>query len=704
MSNFMPVRPATDVWTAGRPMKREYRKVKTVALSHLGNPASDISLPLPGSIHSSLSSDSEFGSYKVSAFDSLAPRPTLRYAPGARWTSSRASVPAPTTSQKRPVERMPIPREMLRANKRIDDLADDLDASGLRELMERDDRMREKKRQNEQLKTERRLARRAEKQKEQANEARKSGTPPPENLERGVVGREMVGLGIDPASAVRTSSKHRQSDEPEPVSGATVSKRPSDSFHQEDAEPKDELSQDGLPLPPPPQDDLPLEPEEPVQELPQGAILAGLLRSKKSRSKSTLGSDKDKTISPPPSRIDEEEDDLRKGSVSSSKARFSLTSFLRRGGRSRRGSAGPSSFSNTSREEMQAVVASAQAKAQAQAQAESQHQEVQVAQAQALALAKLEGLDTSASSLTSKNNYLSRKPSAAAPKRTRSRFREDLPDFPLSPPDSRVQSPEAEPPLPALPELKYIETESHPVPIPGRRNDTPTSGLEGMHSTFMSGERGYGAPSPEPHQSMSLASIDSEGSWLSGRAASQRASTMRDSIARANRRHQTQSTDSPTNSTQEDLVIADDEYLSRLAPEQSAAVNPGGRRSGEGRPSSDEDDFVDEGDMKWGAVGAMPQVVHVRNDRQTMQSQEGLLNISSGDEDSDSPTSPASPISPSSPAAEEVDLRRARSVNLSRGHARNFSAGSAKLLDLTPRASVESRRASSGRRHSVPFN
>jgi len=180
---------------------------------------------------------------------------------------------------------------------------------------------------------------------------------------------------------------------------------------------------------------------------------------------------------------------------------------------------------------------------------------------------------------------------------------------------------------------------------------------------------------------------------------------MRDSIARANRRQQAHSSDSPTNSTQEDLAIADDEYLSRLAPDRNSATDAG-RRSGEGRPSSDEEDFADDGDMKWGDVAARPHMVHVNRDRQTMQSHEGLLNISSGDEDCDSPTSPMSPTSPTSPASatgEEANLQRARSVNLSRGHARNFSAGSAKLLDLTPRASVDSRGASPKRRDSMPL-
>ena len=63
---------------------------------------------------------------------------------------------------------------------------------------------------------ERRLAQRAENQKAEDIEAKKSGTPPPENLERGVMGRELAGLGIETASAVIVS-KPDVSEEPEPM-------------------------------------------------------------------------------------------------------------------------------------------------------------------------------------------------------------------------------------------------------------------------------------------------------------------------------------------------------------------------------------------------------------------------------------------------------------------------------------------------------
>lgn len=666
MSKFEPVRPATDSWTSGRVMKKESKRVKA-GPGFRGHPTSDVSLPIPGSVHSSMSSDSEQGAFKVSAFDSLAPRPTLRYAPGSRWTSSRTMDRA-QSQKKQLAEKEPIAEETLKEHRRVDNLADDLDARDLRELMEREDRRLQKKRQIEQERASRRLARKAEKQKADGVEARQSGTPPPENLERGVAGRELIGLGIDPKSVTVTTSEpdkrvsvasERMPDAPieeslpspaGDVPGELV--QPPISSTQQDS--TVDLAETPCPADQP-------RPQDSSSSLPQASRLAGILRSKKSKSKSTLASDRERVAPPPPDVIDEEGTSRRASDTSEKRGRFSLTSFLRWGGKSRRSSAGPTSFSNTSREEMQAAAA-AQTTAQAQAQA----------------LARLQGDDLSSTPENTGGVYISRKPSAGGPLRTKSRFREDLPDFPLSPPDSRMQSPTAEPPLPSLHGRQAEEARAQPIEIP----------MSKIHQNPMS-------PSPEPHQSISMASVDSEASWLSGRIGTRR-SAIRDSIARANRLDQGHLTDSPTNSTQEDLAIADDDYLARLAPHRNSGMLQGSRPSEDGRPSSDEEDFARDSGAQWGAVtGARPQVVHShKHDRSTMRSHEGLLNIESGDEDG----SDDSPITPS--AHEKADIQRARSVNLGRGHVRNFSAGSAKLLDVTPRTSVDSKARSPQRRSS----
>lgn len=728
MSSMMPTRHATESWAVERPpTKRERKRDRTFSFSkQWENPASDLSLPLQASLHSSLSSDSEVGAYKLTAFNALAPRPTLRYEHGARRQSPQLSPPTRTDSHKKGVgDSEPISEETLKAHKRIYELADELDASGLRELMERDQRRRERKRDRDQDQAERRLARKIEQHKQEEAEAVKSGTPPPENLERGVMGRELAGLGIQPASAVLTSSKHRSTEDLDTSQRQHQEEevtplKPLDTFHRTDTIPPEEpLAPQSSDLPQPSRTSPPLEADEPVSPLPQGMTLAGLLRSKKSRSRSTLNSEKDNIVTPPPGKL---EDDVPVRGQGGNKrpSRFSFSSLLRRSGKSVRDS-GPSSFSNTSREEMQAA-AIAQAQAlQAQMQAQAQvptttkemkdpkpHSDAETElhassaqprlglQSNPQALAKLQGQDIGSSEPASPTTYLSRQSSSAVPKRTRSRFREDLPDFPLSPPDSRVQSPELEPPLPTVTEHAAAAAAAAAAgmrPSSNARYSTPTSGHRSVEATrhmSASTDAAFGAPSPDANQSISLASIDSEGSWLSGRMSGRQTSGLRDSFGRSNRRVHSHQSDSPTESTQEDLAIADDEYLSRLAPHRTSGTNYYSRRSGEGRPSSDEEDFADEGDEKWSAMGARdrPNVVEGREDPgSALRSREGTVNMES--EEDDGSEYPVSPF---------ADVQRAKSVQMGKGHARNFSAGSAKLLDITPRASVDSKAALSRER------
>ncbi|KJZ79981.1 hypothetical protein HIM_00695 [Hirsutella minnesotensis 3608] len=576
----------------GTATRRSSKRAKTTSgPGQWEKPPSNVSLPIFDSIYSSQSSDSDCVSFKVSTLDALAPRPTLRCAANTRYAPSRASAPARSASQKKSIaERETIPEEALDLRKRVDDLADGLDASDLRELMERDNRRRERKRQHDQDRMERRLARRAEKQQREEAHARHSGLPTPPNLERGVLGRELVGLGIAPPSAVVTSSKKRESTGPDPMSDVEDTRpRPPQEVFEDAAE---TLQEDSVPeharLAPAKKMTPPPEADEPVSALPHGSILTGLLRSKKSQSKSTLSSDKDKML------VDEEAP--RKDSESGHKStRMSIVSFLRRGVKGRTAS-GPSSFSNTSREEMQASAS---------------------AQAQAEALAKLQGDDTA-----SQPHYLASKTGASAPKRTRSRFREDLPDYPLSPPESVGQCPEREPPLPPIGTARSTLTNSQPSsPI----DITAERSIQALCRRPTSIERLQGAVSPDPQLSMSLASIDSEGSWLSGRVGSNRRSTMRDSLARVARRDRPLS-DSPASSAHEEAVT-DDEYLSRLTANHRSSEVAAGRLSEDGRPSSDDEPMQEE-NVRWGAVGARPRVVEFhRHDRDTMRSREGLLNM-----------------------------------------------------------------------------
>lgn len=635
LSFYEPTRPAAEPWQAGRPMKRDTRKVR----SGLGlgfrrswekeRPTSDVSLPIPGSIHSNLSSDSEQVSFRVSTLEALAPRPTLRYAVCPRY--SNPSVNRHVSVRNKLSEKEPIPEATLRAHKRIDDLANDMTASDLRELMERDERRRARKRERDQERIQRRLARRAE--REQA--AQREGRESPPNLERGVMGRESVGLGIEPEGVVVTSSRSRSPPSP---SSKQLGKRPAAEMEDE-GEPSENMRQgplehfhrtDSIPLD---NASIASDREEPPVQRSESPRKKIFLMPRTSRSKSPQPSD--------PPRTDMS-DSLRKKSEGSIKRmRRSWSNLFRWGSRSKR-NAGPSSFSNTSRDSMSAV-------------------------------------HTPSAAIPA---ALTRKLSSNVPKRTMSRFREDLPELPLSPPDSRENSPEPGMP-PAImeqdsPDLDSMMDIDNPTP---KRRDTPMSPDEASGSVPASMPTTVD-PSPEP-VAISMGSIDSEGSWFGTKRASvQRSIRAPLSPPRfPHRRGGSESTfdshddpDLPKQDIIEDegSYIADDEYLSRFANQRSS-----GSHLTNARPSSDISD-----DARWGIVGGQhPNVVEARVG-DYVKSREGLLNTFSDDNGSE--------LSLDDNIAEAEDtmgneLQRANS-------AVRHPRGSAKLLQVTPRSSTDAKR------------
>ena len=296
-----------------------------------------------------------------------------------------------------------------------------------------------------------------------------------------------------------------------------------------------------------------------------------------------------------------------------------------------------------------------------------------------------------------------------------SKFREHLPELPLSPPDSRVQSPEADvvqvPPIRTdHPDKKVGQSSSEE---PHVRYDTPTSGyLETMRmrdETPTSGHRSIDAPSPEPAAvlSQSLASIDSEGSWLSGRkGGSKRGSAqlpphpLRDSASSLQKRYKEYS------ESAEELGIAEDEYFSRLSPGPEEQYKVHRQSTGQAVPSSDDEEggslaspTSSEPTTKWGAVGRQPTVVH-REPR--AKSREGLLNDfeydSASEPRSDTPDVKRKSYGLTQDIINENEsgVQRATSIDLGKHHARHVSAGSARLLELKPRVSGESKRMSLG--------
>ncbi|KAA8627768.1 hypothetical protein PtrV1_03448 [Pyrenophora tritici-repentis] len=270
---------------------------------------------------------------------------------------------------------------------------------------------------------------------------------------------------------------------------------------------------------------------------------------------------------------------------------------------------------------------------------------------------------------------------SSVPRRTMSKFREDLPEFPLSPPDSRVQSPEAQPRSAiAARRLREQPSDLRLGSLSGDRSDSPVS-----------------PGAPVNAMSRSLASVDSEASWLSGRPPKR--SQMRSSLTSS-----VQRTDD-FNASYEELGMADDEYFNKLTnrPDQRGRSPYGSDDRGRKASStlmrldtaaeSDEErdpaavDTPSNGEQYVkSSVGRQPTIIHRRP---RIKSAEGLLSMFTDELDrsskvvdieSESPTSPTSDTDPGM-------LQRAKSVDLGKGHVRHLSAGSARLLDIQKRTS-----------------
>ncbi|RAL65588.1 hypothetical protein DID88_005260 [Monilinia fructigena] len=216
-------------------------------------------------------------------------------------------------------------------------------------------------------------------------------------------------------------------------------------------------------------------------------------------------------------------------------------------------------------------------------------------------------------------------------------------------------------------------------------------------STPTSGHRSTDVPSPEPPTilSRSLASIDSEGSWLSGKktnskrgSAQMALAPLRDSASSLHQRYKELSESS------EELGIAEDEYFSRIT--RGLGEESMMKRQSTGLPmaSSDEEDGcsikqgpIHEEKTTWGAVARHPTVVH----RERANSRSGLL-----DETTEGSADYRRSISYQAELVNEDSPGISRATSVDFGHVRKVSAGSARLLDMKPRASGEGKKMGVG--------
>ena len=618
----IPIRPASHI---GGTLHRDHRSGSREPHRHGNRPTSDVSLPLPRTLGDSMDTVTTSHSFKVSNLNVLTPRPTIKYA-----GNSRSSGPNHSRTSTRLEKRPAIAEEETNVKKRIDDLANDLDAGDIRQLLERDARRREKTKKVDPASLDRKL-RKTEQQREDDSQRGRKGSR--------TQTRERKDMGEGQSTEKPATSIPRPADEVKPPPP------------EKDTAPSDK------PLPQP-RNDEPLKPPPKLRVLTTTSHLRATspLDSRMSqtsaspsaspapqaRNRSSLTQMSGLARQSTPDIPEYPELDRRASGQSATQGNSWTTFFKRgstRGKRSSmdRGRKPPSEFSNTSRESF----------------ARQPHPPPVVAAGPARTFRR----------------------SSGTPQRTRSKFREDLPEFPLSPPDSRVQSPE----------VTEGETKR------ASRGSEHASRHLSMHSQH----------SENPPMSQSLASVDSEGSWLSGRPLKRSSLPLSQSLKRSDAslgreiREQSENRD-----PREETDVADDEYFKRLTPEQyrrrsrsekgkasSTAINFGG--------DSDNDNDVQE--LVQGDDDGLALTQHevprrhptlVKQQGARPKSKQGLLNEYQAQDDE--PTSPEEGESPDSP---KPAIMRATSVDYGKKHARHFSTGSAKLLELR-RSSTDSKRRS----------
>ncbi|EXJ55754.1 hypothetical protein A1O7_08684 [Cladophialophora yegresii CBS 114405] len=683
-------RPST--YSGSGPLRRDTKQIPGDLNRRLHRPTSEVSLPLPETILESEDLSNQ-ASFKIGFLAALSPRPTLTYV-----ADPRPSVGKQPARVKPSVEQA-IQEEEPASRKRINELADDLDAGGLRELMERDRKRREKKKEADRARLERKLQRKADRQREEELRGRRLNDPSEDLMsfrsqER--EGRARVVLATEAETSPSVMAETPPSTQHKPVNPFADPRsppaRPVQPIRNPFEDEKDiDITPDGFGHGE--EDEPPLPVRSNLRTLSPTQVRPEQIQSHVA------------TISPPVSPVQRPTDRQslsqasglgreltpevaeqgsldRRASDQSNQQLSSWTSFFRRGGRRKgstteRGRSTPSEFSNTSRESFVAR--------------KQQPPPVVVPRS------------------------FRRSDASSVPQRTMSKFREDLPELPISPPDSRVQSPE----VMTSPQAGQASRQPRPSlsgTLDNRSLATSSSNpvldratTEQHHPQGLDIEPGEGAAAVPLSQS--LASVDSEGSWLSGRPPKRLSGPMSHPLRQSQSSIPPQSM--PGSFGPEDDDLANDEYLNRLTP------GPGRQRdsvtSTDRRASSNVIDLEREkqqspvpevphisasqgGDETWHTgIARQPTVVRQAT---RAKSTEGLLNEASRDmpgtsrrastEGDDDEGEGNVPGESAGAEIQEATLLRARSVDYKdKGHARHMSAGSARLLDIR-RASIQS--------------
>ncbi|KAK0947387.1 hypothetical protein LTR29_001343 [Friedmanniomyces endolithicus] len=679
------------------PLRKDSKKMRG-----LGARGSYVSLPRGESIHSSMSAVLEQRGWEVGFMDVFNPRPAVRLSGTPQYVvsgSAPGTAHASPDTMRRDKEKRPVTRESLRKRDTIGAQAESFDASDLRMLMERDKKRKERRDVERHEKLDRKLRNRSgrnrgdsDKKRRNADEKREEDEAksrieeerrreaevrrhadeeharavimPPTDVHpalrdaQALPEAEVVGLGIDPNQAASpVNSEHSRG--PALLTTAELGEENTGTYLQYDKQedtPTDPFA-DPLLSPTPELERLPsardsFAPSEKPVEHPVLHIAkeVRVLQSptpplspvRAERVPSSLSRVATPDFPDPPSLPSE-----RRISEPKDRRAGAWASFFRRGGPNlkRPGEEGTStasdtSFSNVSRESMRNQPLPAHL--------------------------------FDASALPSQ-----RRKSSGAPVRTQSKFREDLPGMPISPSDARLSYPDVTQGAALAAAARRQKGSSKPVDVSESRAETPDPATINRTDTPVS-------PSVRGNRLMSasLASMDSEGSWLasSGKRQSSQSALSR-SIGSLSKRKPEFSA-----SYEELGGDKDAEYFQRTVtgPAQHAGTSALVEASpdeesthmgaGAAEPSTPGDPLTVQGSAR-----RQPTLVH-RDPR--LKSREALLTEYSptGAEPGDSPTSKYEFDLGETPP--ETPIRSARSVDYGRAHARQVSAGSARLLDI----------------------
>ena len=272
---------------------------------------------------------------------------------------------------------------------------------------------------------------------------------------------------------------------------------------------------------------------------------------------------------------------------------------------------------------------------------------------------------------------------SSTPVRTQSIFREDLPETATTPRSSRVASPD----VPVIPETAPATTAPSTKRQPNPTTGSPLTGVAAIRGRTDSPVEFESRSSAVAPLSTSLASVDSEGSWLTGRPSQRKSnqSQLHNSIGSLMKRNEDFS------GSYEDLGMPEDEFFRRLTP---SVETPGG---GTAAVVSVAPTVVEEDDdaelIRRDTNRRRPTLVQ-RDPR--VKSREGLLSdYHAGEVATPMEEEEQDHIQEQGQGRVSADSTEENSpetdqffhqavIEYGRGHARQLSSGSAKLLDIPP--------------------